>query len=361
MSIDSSSAELPSTIVPSAGDALAGPDTTRPPARARPPRRRPRRIGADPVGGRRREREQAAHRLGEPRPRPGLEQLADHHERDDRRARLEVQRRHVHGAARRASARRRPATTATPCRRRARSACSCRGCRGAPRDHAAAEVPRARARARRSCRARAGRSRSARRCIDAVRHRDRPAAARSARSRSRHRGAARAPRRVPRARSPRAVPRRTAPAHASSTNASTHHRDLVAGVADRRAAAHHRGTVLEADRPGRSTHDARARQRQVDLRARDPGTRATAFSTRRTHAAHVMPENGQVDRRFGRHARLHCVVTTLRITGMTCNGCVTPRRPGAARRSGRHGGRGQPARSPGEGRPRIPSDLQCLP
>src|SRR5689334_9543982 len=53
-----------------------------------------------------------------------------------------------------------------------------------------------------------------------------------------------------------------------------------------------------------------------------PGTAATARSTRRTHAAQVMPRTGRSIVVSAMRCYRRPVITTLRITGMTCNGCV---------------------------------------
>ena len=53
-----------------------------------------------------------------------------------------------------------------------------------------------------------------------------------------------------------------------------------------------------------------------------PGTAATARSTRRTHAAQVMPRTGRSIVVSLTRCYRALVITTLRITGMTCNGCV---------------------------------------
>ena len=244
---------------------------------------------------RRRERHQPAHGVGEPRSRARLEQLAEHDERDDRARRFEVEVRAV--AARELDERRQPRDAGAERNQRVHVR------RAVPhRRRAAHEVAPARPqhdeRAERGLRVRAPRR------IDRHRQRD-----------ERHREDERGDRVAaqPGDLVGRGTLDRIEPLPRTLDRSEHGRGPLVAALADR-VGGDARARDLGIER------DARARQRQVDVRGRD----ARHARDRALDPAHARgarhPQHGQVDRLAGCY-RLH-VITTLRITGMTCNGCV---------------------------------------
>ena len=167
--------------------------------------------------------------------------------------------------------------------------------------------------------------------VDAVRHRDREQRHRQRDRDQASRFSVRASACVGRARSHRAAP--AAPRPAPRRGRRREPRSPRRGSPPRpRAARGARSTTIRARDSGRLTSALAT-----------PGTAATARSTRRTHAAQVMPSTGRsiVVASFAHGATVVDVITTLRITGMTCNGLCPACRQGAAGVSGVRGGRGR--------------------